>query len=439
MADLLGNGLARRRALALRRSILASLSLAVPLTACSLAGTSDDEAGVTTDPSDSNGNDGSEVDGDDGQTSDVTSDDNGDQMDTVDDGESEVTSDDGDDADDGIKFDVPPTDWPEQSCTSEWIPPEELEEGYPQCDLMQDPDWFLEFSEVCVPAPDAGCESICDEEGFCDGMWDCLWGDVQQICNLGEIDGECCAAVGMFSPPIGRPFFVGDQLRLASVSAAPKSVLAAHWLELAQGEHASVAAFARFIATLQRFAAPPSLLRDAIAASADEVRHTELALALASRFAGRSLALGALDVRGALDDADDLAAAVRSAVIEGCVDETLAAHEAACLAECAQDPQVAEALRTIAADEGRHATLAWRFVAWAMQRRPELRSVVAEAIAGALERPLPPLAVAGDERLLALGCPSQARRTQWRRVALEQLVRPCAEALLATPPTDARV
>jgi rubrerythrin len=169
------------------------------------------------------------------------------------------------------------------------------------------------------------------------------------------------------------------------------------------------------------------LLVEALAAAGDEARHAEQSLALASRFAGRRLELGALVVEGALHDIDDLASALRAAVLEGCIDETLAAHEAACLAARAEDPQVASVLEQIASDEARHAALAWKFVAWVIGERPQLRPVVVEALASVAMPELPEL---DESNALGFGCPSARLRARWRGVGLRELVEPCAARLL---------
>jgi hypothetical protein len=159
-------------------------------------------------------------------------------------------------------------------------------------------------------------------------------------------------------------------------------------------------------------------------------------LALASRFAGRELDLGALAIDGALRDTEDLAAAVRAAVLEGCIDETLAAHEAACLATLAEDPQVVRVLERIASDEARHAALAWKFVAWVLERRPDLRGLVAEAF---VVVPKHDSHASHESDALALGCPSPGLRARWRRVGLRELVGPCAARLLEASRTEVPV
>lgn len=94
---------------------------------------------------------------------------------------------------------------------------------------------------------------------------------------------------------------------------------------------------------------------------------------------------------GAVDVCSDLAAVAASAVIEGCVGETLAAVQAAEQLAAATDPAVRSALEEIVRDETRHAELAWRFVAWAVEAggEPVRRSVAAAFVKANDERPRP--------------------------------------------------
>jgi hypothetical protein len=184
-------------------------------------------------------------------------------------------------------------------------------------------------------------------------------------------------------PTCGRPFLVDGTLRQSALDADAswldpalaaepcdaltpelRTALAEHWARAGLMEHASVAAFARFALQLLALGAPAELVAAATAAMADETRHAELCFGLASRYAGRALGPGPLDVTGALG-AVELMDVVALVLDEGCIGETGAALEAAWAADAATDPCVASTLRTIADDEARHAELAWRFVAWA--------------------------------------------------------------------------
>lgn len=184
----------------------------------------------------------------------------------------------------------------------------------------------------------------------------------------------------------GRPFLVQDEARTAPVTAdaawssspgllprvehltnRERAALAEHWTRMGQMEHASIAAFARFQLQLLALGAPPELVEACTRALADETAHTRLCFELASAYAGRALGPGPLDVTGslavsALDEVVDLV------LREGCFGETGAALEAREAAESAADPVIAAAYTQIAADEQRHAELAFRFVRWALGR-----------------------------------------------------------------------
>lgn len=332
----------------------------------------------------------------------------------------------------GLKLDLSPLSDipPPAECWATYLLEEEVVAMHPDCALGPfDPSLYIEYVEICVtPPPDGDCAAICPPDMLCMGMDSCFWGSSYGMCGPYQTDDGCCLIVASEPlPPEGRPFVIAGETRLAHVDAAPGDRVAAHWLEVARGEHASIAAFARFVAILQRHGAPARLLAEALAAAGDEARHAEQTLALASRFAGRDLEFGALEIDDALSDTDDLAAAVRAAVLEGCIDETLAAHEAACLAAVAEDPQVVSVLEQIAIDEARHAALAWAFVEWVLVQRPELRSVVVDALASAASQRVGE-SYEGDA--LALGCPSTRLRAHWRRLGLRELVGPCAARLL---------
>ncbi|MDF3067470.1 MAG: hypothetical protein K0R38_3071 [Polyangiaceae bacterium] len=199
----------------------------------------------------------------------------------------------------------------------------------------------------------------------------------------------------------GRPFLVEASVRVAAtaarsdwtendltpemkhLTAAERAAEAAHWTKLAQMEHASIAAFARFQLQLLALGAPADLVNACNQALVDETKHARLCFALASAYAGRSVGPGALDVTHSLD-ATSLADIVELVIAEGCFGETSAALEALESADVATDPVVAGIYRTIAADEQRHAELAFRFVRWALQRDGQgVRECVARAVAEA--------------------------------------------------------
>jgi len=155
-------------------------------------------------------------------------------------------------------------------------------------------------------------------------------------------------------------------------------------------EHASIAAFARFSLQLLSLGAPPELVEACTQALADETAHTKLCFGIASAYAGRAIGPGPLDVSKSLN-VTSLGDIVDLVIAEGCFGETAAALEALDAASTASDPVIIAAYTRIAADELRHAELAFRFVRWAlasggcvMQERVEaaLRSELGQSHAG---------------------------------------------------------
>jgi hypothetical protein len=104
-----------------------------------------------------------------------------------------------------------------------------------------------------------------------------------------------------------------------------------------------------------------------------ETAHTKLCFQLASAYAGRALGPGPLDIDGSLT-VTSLEAIVDLVLAEGCIGETSAALEALESADAASDPIIRAAYARIAADEQRHAELAFRFVRWALEQDAELVS-----------------------------------------------------------------
>jgi hypothetical protein len=245
---------------------------------------------------------------------------------------------------------------------------------------------------------------------------------------------------------IGRPFLVGGSERLAQPAAradwcadiaidcdalAPelRSALAQRWTKIALMEHASIAAFARFSLQLLSLGAGPELLSQTHAAMADETEHARIAFALASAYAGRPIGPGPLSLEGALEGAQDLETVLRLTVREGCIGETVAAIEAEEASRHAQDETLRAVLARIAADEKRHAELAWRFAAWALDAADgALDHVLGEELRAAPVRSVP----VQDAALLAHGVVSEGLRAEIRREALSQVVTPCARALLTS-------
>jgi hypothetical protein len=214
-----------------------------------------------------------------------------------------------------------------------------------------------------------------------------------------------------------------------------RTALAHGWTQQALMEHASVAAFARFALQLMELGAPAELVAGAAAAMQDEVRHAQDCFALARRYAGGDVGPGPLSLDGALEESN-WAAIVLGTVREGCVGETLAALEAAEALQHCDDAAVRAVLERIVVDETRHAELAWRFVAWALQtasgtpRAAELRSLVHATFAGELATDAAGSISELDREMARHGVLSAPVRQALRARALRDVVAPCAAALL---------
>jgi hypothetical protein len=131
-------------------------------------------------------------------------------------------------------------------------------------------------------------------------------------------------------------------------------------------EAVSVHAFHRLERELAAHGGPPSLLRDARRARRDEVRHTAMTARLA-RSRGASPRLPDAAARSTEPVRPLFEVALENAV-EGCVRETYGAVLGLVEAQASPDAELRRAMRSIAADECRHAELAWAVHAWALPR-----------------------------------------------------------------------
>lgn len=257
---------------------------------------------------------------------------------------------------------------------------------------------------------------------------------------LVETDSRVCAGNPWVSE--GRPFVIDDEARtadpvgrddwceevgVAALPAMTRARLADAWTRDGLYEHASVASFARFVLQLLAVGAPPELVLAGQAALADEVRHAQACFGLASAYAGTPVGPGPLAIDGALAGPCDLATLAYATAVEGCVNETIAALVATTAAELAEDPAVRARLTAIAADERRHAALAWRTVAWALGRGDAaVRTAVMQAFAAepAIDED------ASEDGLEVHGRLSWRARAAVVRVAWREIIAPRAGMLL---------
>jgi hypothetical protein len=247
------------------------------------------------------------------------------------------------------------------------------------------------------------------------------------------------------SPPLGRPLRDGErvivaaeaqsagwnralnEIEVASLAPELRARLAEEWTRDGLAEHASVASFAIFSLELMQLGAPAELVAWAHRAALEEIQHAELCFALASAYAGTAVGPGGLELPTPRDVTRQLAALVEQVFVDGCIGETAGAVEARVAADSAVEPSVRCALERIARDEESHAELAWRALAWLLERDPSARTVV--------ERRLAEFSVERANRGAAQdlgphGRIDGATRAEIARACLEQVVVPCARALL---------
>lgn len=244
---------------------------------------------------------------------------------------------------------------------------------------------------------------------------------------------------------VGRPFLIhgverraGTERRsdwqvavdvdISQLTPRERRALATRWQAIGSMEHASIAAFARFALQLLSIGAPPDLLARTQAALADETRHAQLAYGIGARYAGRDLGPGPLDIDGALGERDLLSLVVNT-VLEGCIGETVAAAEAAWGRDRADDPVLRDVLAGIAADEARHAELAFAFVHWAVRREPSLAAAVLDTAIRELATLPPDEPDSADGWLARHGLLPDSRRSALRRQALQEMVLPCLRGI----------
>jgi hypothetical protein len=300
------------------------------------------------------------------------------------------------------------------------------EECEPNClDFSAVCEWWLPQYEVsCGPyAEDGQCCYIVTSLGICGDGRPCLVEGVARQAEL-ESRGDWCAELSSGT---------GD-----SEALEVRAALARRWAAAGLAEHASVAAFARFMLQLMAHGAPPGLLAETRSALADEVEHARLCFALASRHASAPVGPGAFG-----EAASGLETGLREVVLalvhEGCVGETIAAAIAEHAARVAEDSDAREVLARIAADERRHSLLSWRSLRWLLARGDAaLREEVARALAFATTPPAP-----ADELPAALlrrhGLVPAHEADALARECLSRLIRPAAQALFDAQASELRI
>jgi hypothetical protein len=217
----------------------------------------------------------------------------------------------------------------------------------------------------------------------------------------------------------------------ASLEPALRRAVADSWAKAAQAEHASIASFARFSLELLAVGAPPALVEGAHQAALDEVGHARMSFAIASAYAGAPLGPGPLPLDRRAFETFELTHAACSATVEGCVAETLSALEAAAAAERAEPAAVKHVLSLVAAQEREHAALAYRFVAWALERGgAAVRDAVWRVATDRLAL-VEPAVAAGNLALEAHGRLAPQTVSGVRERALREVVEPALRTLVS--------
>ncbi len=324
----------------------------------------------------------------------------------------------------------------------------------PVAACVEDP---MVYGDTVVCLPDDGncgsCGDACLAQASAQldatGEWACGGWEFEGVSCSEVLGDQCCRTVHMYDLGCaGRPFEVRGEHRvaesiarpdwgaelvpetLAALEPAQRRALAAYWRDVGLAEHASVASFARFSLDLMTMGATPSLLAQAQRAAADEVQHARLAFGLASAYAGSPVGPGSFDPGApALRDEIEI---VTSAIVEGCIEETLSAALATIAAAQTEDRVVATVLHKIARDEERHAALAWSFVRWVADARPDLHGVIDAAFETGIARATrPDTASRGAIGLARHGVLDAATRRATIRTTLREVVRSAHRGLLA--------
>lgn len=293
--------------------------------------------------------------------------------------------------------------------------------------------------DPCDPTVGFACQTAADQ---CITGGDCLrdaTGDMS--CNVDASGSRVCEGGGGCMAA-GRPLVVDGRPRLAGVaeradwlerasvgapSAHDRPAIAAGWAHIAAMEHASVASFARFAMDLLSLGAPPDLIHGAARAMAEETEHARLAFGLATAFGGSAMGPARLDVAGALG-ATDLVELAVATFLEGCIAEGIASAEAAIAATYAVDPAVRAVQERIAIEEGHHAELGWKTIAWALRTDPRRVAPALRAALARAEAEEPPRGL--EPGLEAWGLLGPQDRAAVRSAMLRTVVRPILERVL---------
>lgn len=179
------------------------------------------------------------------------------------------------------------------------------------------------------------------------------------------------------------------------------------WLQRAQGEWASVAAFFELAQQLAGAGAPDELVQRAWCSAQDEAHHTQLAANVCASLTGARPGFASLTI--ARQPRTTRQAALRRLATEswadGCINEGIAALSAQAELMLAQTKTSRRALAAIRRDEAAHAALAWDVLQWCVNEGGDEICHDLHKLAGRTPAPLPHPHPRG---LAAWGCAEQA-------------------------------
>ena len=159
-------------------------------------------------------------------------------------------------------------------------------------------------------------------------------------------------------------FSDGLKQEIFSMTSEEKKKFVKKWLEAAQYEHSSVSSFAQIILELSRYGAPSNLLELTNKAMFDEIRHTKIAIGLASLASNKKYKIDELKLNNV--KIRDKKTFKEENYKDACINEAAAAkslYEESSQYEL-NKPELAKILKEIGDDESRHALLGEKIDNW---------------------------------------------------------------------------
>lgn len=168
--------------------------------------------------------------------------------------------------------------------------------------------------------------------------------------------------------------------------------LGAEWRDNARKEHASVAAFSHLALDLMAVGAPPHLISASHEDALDEVRHAATCFEIARSLDGVAESPAPFpDARAqkrlfTISRKVALTQIALDALVDGVLNEGIAARLLAQLAARCSLPVLAPLLRGMAADESRHAAHSWEIIEWCLQEGGDFVATALESASRSLPR-----------------------------------------------------